>query len=60
MSKALLIKGMLVPKAGLLPDFDGLLEAAFAAAISLFWATSLARSHDPISWERATEKNKNT
>jgi hypothetical protein len=22
-------------------------------------ATSVARSHDPISWERATEKNKN-
>jgi hypothetical protein len=23
-------------------------------------ATSVARSHDPISWERATEKNKST
>jgi hypothetical protein len=23
-------------------------------------ATSVARSHDPFSWERATEKNKNT
>jgi hypothetical protein len=26
----------------------------------LFWAVSVARSHDPISWERATEKNRNT
>jgi hypothetical protein len=24
------------------------------------WAVSLARSHDPFSWERATEKNRNT
>jgi hypothetical protein len=24
------------------------------------WAVSAARSHDPISWERATEKNRNT
>jgi hypothetical protein len=24
-----------------------------------FWAVSVARSHDPISWERATEKNRN-
>jgi hypothetical protein len=23
-------------------------------------ATSVARSHDPISWERATEKNRST
>jgi hypothetical protein len=29
-------------------------------AFSLAWATSVARSHDPISWERATEKNRNT
>jgi hypothetical protein len=26
----------------------------------LFWAPSVARSHDPFSWERATEKNRNT
>jgi hypothetical protein len=26
----------------------------------LAWAVSVARSHDPISWERATEKNRNT
>jgi hypothetical protein len=25
----------------------------------LVGATSVARSHDPFSWERATEKNKN-
>jgi hypothetical protein len=25
-----------------------------------FWAVSVARSHDPNSWERATEKNRNT
>jgi hypothetical protein len=23
------------------------------------WAVSAARSHDPFSWERATEKNRN-
>jgi hypothetical protein len=45
-----------------------LLTATFAAglagaagvAVLLVWATSVARSHDPISWERATEKNRNT
>jgi hypothetical protein len=60
-SNALLINGMLVPK----------LEFAAAAAFEVFdfvatpslplpWATSVARSHDPISWERATEKSRNT
>ena len=45
--------------------------AAFAAAaffallpasvpVLLVGATSAARSHDPISWERATEKNRST
>ena len=46
-------------------------EAAAAAAFDTFFvtpasllvllvgATSAARSHDPISWARATEKNKN-
>jgi hypothetical protein len=29
-------------------------------AVLLIWAVSAARSHDPISWERATEKNRNT
>jgi hypothetical protein len=28
-------------------------------ALAISWATSVARSHDPISWERATEKNRN-
>jgi hypothetical protein len=50
-SNALLISGMFMPK------------LAFAEcllfALSL-WATSVARSHDPISRERATEKNRNT
>jgi hypothetical protein len=44
------------------------LAAALAAALTGFslvlsplpWVTSVARSHDPDSWERATEKNKNT
>ena len=59
-SNALLINGMLVPK----------LEFAAAAAFEVFdfatpslpllWATSTARSHDPISWDRATEKSRNT
>jgi hypothetical protein len=25
-----------------------------------FWVVSVARSHDPCSWERATEKNRST
>jgi len=46
-----------------------LFAAVFAAALtglsmllSLLTpgATSVARSHDPISWERATEKNRST
>jgi hypothetical protein len=59
-SNALLISGMLVPK----------LELTAAAAFDVFdfatpslllpWAVSVARSHDPISWERATEKSRNT
>ena len=64
-SKALLINGMFMPKLALA-------AAAFAAAALLAllvpasWlrllvgATSVARSHDPISWERATEKNRST
>ena len=58
MSNALLIKGMFMPKFGLLPFFA---TATLAAGLTaLLWATSVARSHDPISWERATEKNRNT
>jgi hypothetical protein len=47
---------MCVPKLG--PVVLTALAAGFTV-ISL-WAISLARSHDPISWERATEKNRNT
>jgi hypothetical protein len=65
-SNALLINGMFMPKLALA-------EAAAAAAFDAFFvvttpasllallvgATSAARSHDPISWERATEKSRN-
>ena len=53
-SKALLIIGMFMPKLGFTPVFALALVAGFSGAVSA------ARSHDPISWERATEKNKNT
>jgi hypothetical protein len=33
---------------------------AAAMAVLLVWAVSVARSHDPVSWERATEKNRST
>jgi hypothetical protein len=56
-SNALLISGMFMPKLA----FAACLPAPFAACLTAtFWATSVARSHDPFSWERATEKNKNT
>jgi uncharacterized membrane protein YccC len=55
-SNALLIIGMFMPKLALAAFFEVLLGFSLAAC----WATSVARSHDPISWERATEKNKNT
>ncbi len=59
-SNALLIFGMLTPKLGLTPFFAAAtFTGAFTAAV-LFWATSVARSHDPNSRERATEKNRNT
>ena len=54
-SNALLINGMLVPKVAL----AFALLPAFAGAFST-GATSAARSHDPFSWERATEKNRST
>ena len=53
--------GMFAPKL--------LFAAVFAAALTGFspllipltpGATSVARSHDPDSWERATEKNRST
>jgi hypothetical protein len=36
------------------------LAAGLVLTALLLWAVSVARSHDPISWERATEKNRNT
>jgi hypothetical protein len=38
----------------------GLAGTAVAVVAPAAWATSVARSHDPFSWERATEKNRNT
>jgi hypothetical protein len=55
-SKALHIIGMFIPKFGLMPFF----ALTFAVGLVSLGAVSTARSHDPISWERATEKNKNT
>ena len=63
MSKALLIIGMFMPKLGLVPFLGTTLAAGLTAAVvvaAAVGATSVARSHDPVSWERATEKNKNT
>jgi hypothetical protein len=55
-SNALLIMGMFMPKFA----FAAFFEAALAGLASMLWATSVARSHDPCSWERATEKNRST
>jgi hypothetical protein len=52
-SNALHIIGMFIPKLA----FE---EFLFLGLSPACWATSVARSHDPFSWERATEKNKNT
>lgn len=60
-SKALLIIGMFIPKFGLTPFFAAAgFAAGVVAGVLPVWATSVARSHDPFSWERATEKNRNT
>jgi hypothetical protein len=67
-SNALHIIGMFMPKLGLVPFLGTGLTAGLGAGggttagvpCVVVWANSLARSHDPISWERATEKNKNT
>jgi hypothetical protein len=53
-SKALHIIGMFMPKLGFAPAFVLALVAGFVGAVSA------ARSHDPFSWERATEKNRST
>ena len=62
-SNALLISGMFMPKlefaaAAAAAAFDSFFGAPVSPAL-LVGATSVARSHDPISWERATEKNRN-
>ena len=55
-SNALLISGMFMPKLA----FAAVFAAGFAGFSVTLWATSVARSHDPCSWERATEKNRST
>ena len=55
-SKALLIIGMFMPKFAL----AALLVSGLAGLSTLIWVPSVARSHDPCSWERATEKNRST
>ena len=55
-SNALLINGMFKPKLALAAFLlDGL-----AGLSAMPWVPSVARSHDPCSWERATEKNRST
>jgi hypothetical protein len=55
-SNALLIIGMFMPKLALAAFF----AAGLAGLSATFWVVSIARSHDPCSWERATEKNRST
>lgn len=55
-SNALLISGMFMPKFA----FALALLLALVAGFSTIGAASAARSHDPFSWERATEKNRST
>ncbi len=55
-SKALLIIGMFMPKLA----FAALFAAGLAGLSATLWVVSVARSHDPCSWERATEKNRST
>lgn len=55
-SNALLIIGMFMPKVA----FAAFFVALFGFSPTACGATSVARSHDPISWERATEKNRST
>jgi len=50
------MSGMFAPK--LL--FAAVFAAAFTGLSVPLGATSVARSHDPVSWERATEKNRST
>ncbi len=55
-SNALLIIGMFMPKLA----FAALLAATLVGFSVVLGAVSFARSHDPCSWERATEKNRST
>jgi hypothetical protein len=60
-SNALLINGMFMPKLLFAALLLALLLTLFADCFcATLGATSVARSHDPLSWERATEKNRNT
>jgi hypothetical protein len=56
-SNALLINGMFMPKLGFVPFFG---TATLCAGLSVTTWVISARSPDPISRERATEKNRNT
>jgi len=58
-SNALHIIGIFIPKLAFVVDLVAFFGFAVASPLT-FWATSAARSHDPFSWERATEKNRNT
>jgi hypothetical protein len=40
--------------------FAAFFEAGLTGLSATLGATSVARSHDPDSWERATEKNRST
>jgi hypothetical protein len=51
---------MFMPKLGLMPLLGTVALAGCFTAMLLLWAVSVARSHDPDSWERATEKNRST
>ena len=55
-SNALLINGMFMPKV----LFAAVFGTGLAGLSATLGATSVARSHDPDSWERATEKNRST
>jgi hypothetical protein len=40
--------------------FAAFFPTALTGLSETLWAISVARSHDPCSWERATEKNRST
>ena len=59
-SKALLINGMFAPKLLFAAVLAALTGLSLPLEFCVPGATSVARSHDPFSWERATEKNRST